>query len=193
MKLSIIIPAHNEETRIGKTLEEYGKFLQDLKKKKKLDFEIIVVLNACKDNTVGIVKNAEKKYKEIRHLDFEQGGKGFAVKEGFKEALKGKAELIGFVDADMATRPDVYYELVKNIGDCDGVIGSRYISGSVLTPKQGFSRRMAGIVFNVPVRASFFMPYRDTQCGCKLFKREVIAKVLEQMSISGWAFDVDLL
>ena len=193
MKLIIIIPAHNEETRIAKTLEEYGKYFQELKKGKKLDCEILVILNACKDNTLEVVRKAEKRHKIIKHLDFIEGGKGFAVKEGFKEALKGKAELIGFVDADMATRSEHFYELVKNIGEYDGAIASRYIKGSILTPKQGFSRRIAGFAFHMVVRALFFMPYRDTQCGCKLFKREVITKVLEQMSISGWAFDVDLL
>ncbi|MDP2628569.1 MAG: glycosyltransferase, partial [Nanoarchaeota archaeon] len=64
MKISIIIPAYNEEWRIGSTLEEYCKFFTELKKKKILDFEILVVLNACRDNTLKIVKKTQEKFKE---------------------------------------------------------------------------------------------------------------------------------
>ena len=83
-RVSIVIPAYNEEERIGKTLEEYCKFFR----KKKEIIEILVVLNACKDDTLKIVKRFQKKFKEIRFLDFERGGKGFAIVEGFKDALK---------------------------------------------------------------------------------------------------------
>ena len=89
-KLSIIIPAYNEEKRIGRTLESYSKFYENLKKKKRLDFEILVVLNACRDNTLKVVKSVQKKHKNIRFLDFVRGGKGFAVVEGFKYTLKEK-------------------------------------------------------------------------------------------------------
>src|SRR3989338_6195156 len=85
--LSIIIPAYNEENRIGKTLEAYGSFFKRIKKSKKIKkFEILVVLNACKNDTIGVIKKFKKKYKEIRFLDFEQGGKGFAIIEGFRHA-----------------------------------------------------------------------------------------------------------
>ena len=103
-KVSIIIPAHNEEKRIGRTLKEYISYF----KRKKLNFQIIVVLNACSDNTLKIVK----KYKELEILNFKQGGKGFAIIEGFKKALKKKSNLIGFVDADMATPPVAFYDLI---------------------------------------------------------------------------------
>ena len=65
MKISLIIPAYNEEKRISKTLEEYYKFFKNLKKQEKLDFEIIVVINNTKDRTEEIVKEYSKKYKEI--------------------------------------------------------------------------------------------------------------------------------
>lgn len=194
--ISIIIPAHNEEKRIGKTLEEYGRFFEKKRKNKEIkDFEIIVVLNACRDRTIDVVKKAEKRYRKIRHLDFEKGGKGFAVIEGFKEALKGKSNFIGigFVDADMATSPEAFYDLIKNIRDYDGVIASRYIKGAVVSPKQSIQRVIVSRVFNFLIRALYFMPYRDTQCGAKIFRREAVESILPSLGLTQWAFDVDLL
>ena len=192
MLTSIIIPAHNEEKRIGKTLDSYAYFFEK-KKKESRDFEIIVVLNACKDNTMGVVKAAEKKFREIKHLDFKEGGKGFAVIEGFKEALKDKAEIIGFVDADMATSPEYFYELIKKIGNYDGAIASRYVKNAKVYPKQSIARIFASRIFNFILRFLFFLPYKDTQCGAKIFRRKVIEKILPKLTITRWAFDVDLL
>ena len=104
-KISIIIPAYNEEKRIKETLNSNLKFFKNLKKRKILDFEMIVAVNGSKDRTIEIVKGFAKKNKELRYLNLKRGAKGYAVIEGFKEALKGKSNLIGFKDADMATSP----------------------------------------------------------------------------------------
>lgn len=188
MKLSIIIPAYNEEKRIGRILEAYCKFFRE----KKEIIEILVVLNACEDNTLNVVKEFQKKFKEIKFLDFEQGGKGFAIIEGFKEALKNDFELIGFVDADMATPPEAFYDLVKNIGNYGGIIASRWIKGAKIY-RQTFKRKVLSRGFNFIVRSLFLIPYRDTQCGAKLFKRKVIEKITSDLTITQWAFDVNLL
>jgi len=190
--LSIVIPAYNEETRIGATLEEFGKFFEEKKRKKELkDFEILVVLNACKDNTLEIVKKYKKKFAEIRYLDLEKGGKGFAITEGFKDALSRKNDLIGFVDADMATSPTEFYSLIKNIGDYEGIITSRAIRGA----KANFTliRKITHRGFNFLVRSILLLPYQDTQCGAKLFKREVIKNIVNEVRITEWAFDINLL
>tara|TARA_Y100000310_G_C20634502_1_gene790463 strand:- start:326 stop:1102 length:777 start_codon:yes stop_codon:yes gene_type:complete len=193
MKLSIVIPAHNEEKRIESTLREYASFFEALRERKILDYELIVVLNACVDDTLSVVKNVKKGLKRMKILDFRQGGKGFAVKKGFEDALRGDGDLIGFVDADMATSPEAFYDLVKNIGNYDGIIASRYVKGSKVFPKQGWQRIIASRVFNFLVQILFFMFYRDTQCGAKLFKRSVVEKVLPNLEITHWAFDVNLL
>ncbi|MEK6827619.1 MAG: glycosyltransferase, partial [Nanoarchaeota archaeon] len=98
--ISIVIPAYNEEKRIGKILENYGAFFEKKKKGREIsDFEILIVINNTKDNTEEVVKKFAKKYSEIRFIRFEKGGKGFAITEGFKDALKNeKNKLIGFVD-----------------------------------------------------------------------------------------------
>jgi len=192
MKAAIIMPAYNEERRIGRTLEEYGKFFSDLKKKKILDSEIIIVINNTRDRTEEIVKEYSKKY-TIKYLNFKRGGKGFAIIEGFKEALKNKFDLIGFVDADMSTPPKAFYDLIKNIGEYDGIIASRYVRGAVVKPEPTIQRKIVSRIFNSLINLILFLNYHDTQCGAKLFKRKALEKTLPLFRMSQWAFDVDLL
>lgn len=193
MKIAIVIPAYNEEKRIGPTLDAYSAYFDMLVKKKELDYEILVVINNTRDKTENIVRQKEKKNKHISHINLVQGGKGLAVIEGFRDALKRKNDLIGFVDADMATPPSAFHFLIKNIDGLDGVIASRYIKGSIVNPKPTFARIFVSRIFNAFIRAILLMPYRDTQCGAKLFKREAICRVLPQLAHSQWDFDVDLL
>ncbi len=190
-KISIIIPAHNEEKRIGKILKNYTPYFKSLKKKGILDFEIIVVLNACKDNTKRVVK--EYIHKELKILEFERGGKGFAIIEGFKDALKRNNDLIGFVDADMATPPNAFYGLIRNIKNYDGIIADRWDKRSKISPKQSLLRRFVSRGYNFIVRTLFFFPYEDTQCGAKLFKKDLLKKIIKKIGITEWGFDVDLL
>jgi len=190
-KVSIVIPAYNEEDRIYRTLEDYFSFFNELKQKRELDFEIVVVLNGCKDNTRGIVEGFN--CNELIILDFERAGKGFAVLEGFKDALNRDNNLIGFIDADGATPPAAFYGLIRNIGNYEGIIANRKDKKSKISPKQTLFRRFIGIVFNYVVRSLFFFPHRDTQCGAKLFKKELIEKIVGNLGSSEWSFDVDLL
>lgn len=187
------MPAYNEEKRIGKTLEAYSGYFEKLKKEGKIKYEILVVINNTKDKTEEIVKRYAKINKNIRYLNFKQGGKGFAVIEGFKDALKRKNNLIGFVDADMATPPEECWKLISSLKDCDGAIASRYIKGAKVFPKQSIQRIIASRIYNALIRTLLMIPYRDTQCGAKFFRRECIEFSLLSLSMSKWAFDIDLL
>ena len=190
-RVSVVIPTHNEEKRIGVTLENYLKYFLELKKQGFLDFEIIVVLNNCNDNTLEVVE----KYKcpELKILNFKQRGKGFAIIEGFKEALKGNFELIGFVDADMATPPNAFYGLIRHIENVDGIIANRWDWRSKIQPKQTITRKITSTGYNTIIRILFFFPFQDTQCGAKLFKREILEKNIHKIVSSQWNFDVALL
>ncbi|HVY01960.1 MAG TPA: glycosyltransferase [Candidatus Nanoarchaeia archaeon] len=187
-KISIIVPAHNEEKRIGNMLDLYLNFF---KKLKTVDFEIIVVLNACKDKTKQEVM--KRKTKELRVLDFEKGGKGFAVVQGFKDALLRDSDVMGFVDADASTKPEEFYKLVKNMKDNDGAIASRYIPGAKMDPAPTLQRMIVSRIYNLVIRALFIMPYRDTQCGAKVFKRKLVSEIVNQIGMTKWAFDVEIL
>jgi len=187
MKLSIIFPAHNEEKRIVVPLKNYARFFQ---REYKNNFEILVIINACRDNTLGVVKELKKKYPQIRYLNYKPGGKGFAITKGFKHV---KGDLVGFVDADESTSPDQFNKLINNINGFGGVVASRWMRESIVEPKQGMIRRIASRTFNFLSRVLFNLTLRDTQCGAKLFKKKVISKILPGLGVTDWAFDIDLL
>lgn len=188
-KLSLVVPAYNEEKRIGNFLESYLKYFDS----QDLEYEIVVVINNTKDRTEEIVKGF--KSKKIKILNFKAGGKGFAVKEGFIYSLKGNSGYIGFVDSDLATPPESFHFLLKCMirDNSDGAIADRSLKKSVINPKMTFKRKIFSRVFNFYVRSLFLFKYKDTQCGAKLFKREVIGKICNKIGMTKWAFDVELL
>lgn len=187
-RLSIVIPAYNEEKSIIKTLDSYLSFFDDAFKE---DYEIVVIPNNCSDNTEEIVEKYSRKFMRVRLKVFkEKIGKGGAIIEGFKIARGG---LIGFVDADLATSPSAFYDLVENIKENDGIIASRWIKGAKIGKKQPLSRRIASRGFNFLVKLLFGLKLRDTQCGAKLFKRKAVEYVIDKLGITKWAFDIDLL
>lgn len=197
MKLAIIIPAHNEEKRIRSTLELYSSYFEHLRKNSNRDFDylILVVINAAKDNTEKIVKEFTKKSERISYLNLIKGGKGYAVIEGFKYALNENFDFIGFVDADAATPPQAFHSLLVHLLNekADGAIASRYLNGSVIIKKQSKRRILSSRIYNIFIRTFFLLPYRDTQCGAKIFKRQALEKTIHLFTMSQWAFDLDIL
>ena len=180
--LSIIIPAHQEEKRIGKTLEEYGQLFKDA--------EIIISLNACTDRTLDIVKYYQLKYPNIKYIESEIGAKGAAIIAGFKVA---QGDYIGFVDADCSTSAVEYARLMSNLEDNDGIIASRYMEDSKVEPKQSRGRIVISRIFNTFVKVMLGLHYSDTQCGAKIFRKEAIQKILPDLKTGKWGFDIDLL
>ena len=192
-RISIVIPAYNEEKRIGSTLKQYSNYFEILRKKKLLKYELLVVINNTTDNTEKIVKSFQKLNKNIKYLNLIKGGKGYAVIEGFKDALKRPNTLIGFIDADMSTKPDAFHILIKNIENSDGIIASRYVKGSVVLPRNTLPRIISSRIYNILIRTLFLMPYRDTQCGAKLFRRKAIEFISDKIGMTKFAFDLEVL
>jgi glycosyltransferase involved in cell wall biosynthesis len=187
--LLLLIPAYNEEARIEPVLRDYARFFKENYRGK---FQIVVVLNGCRDNTLGVVQKVAKDFFSVSYLDFlEAIGKGGALIEGLK--LAPFADLIGYVDADGATPPNAYWELVKKIGAADCVIGSRWLPGAVIHQLQTGNRQFASRVFHFIVQTLFWMNIRDTQCGAKVMKRVVAEKVHPFLRIADMAFDINLL
>ncbi len=193
MKISIIVPAYNEEKRIGKTLKAYTEFFDNVSKKERFRYEILVVINNTRDRTEDVVRNFQKKNPHVRFLNLKHRGKGLAITEGFKDALKLDANLLGFVDADMATPPESFYDLVTSIKGYDGAIANRYDAKSKIHPAFTARRAIIAVGFNIFVRGLFFLNYRDTQCGAKIFTRHAIEKIIPHLTIAQWAYDIDLL
>lgn len=185
----LLIPAYNEEKRIEPVLREYGEYFS---KNYTGKFRIVVVLNGCRDNTLGVVQKVEKEYPCIDHVEFKDPiGKGGALIEGLK--LSSEADLIGYVDADGATRPKAFHDLIKYCDKADCVIGSRWIKGAVLHQAQNRRRRFASRVFHAIVQLLFRMNIHDTQCGAKVMKKEAVEKIYNTLTIADMAFDINLL
>jgi glycosyltransferase involved in cell wall biosynthesis len=187
--LVLLIPAYNEEERIGPVLRDYACCLREHYAG---TFQIVVVLNGCRDNTLGVVEALAREFAEIRFLNFPGAiGKGGALIEGLK--LAPSADLIGYVDADGATGPAALLSLVHLIAQADCVIGSRWLPGSVLHQSQPRLRRFASRVFHALVQLCFRMNIKDTQCPAKVIRRAAVERVHPALSIADLAFDVNLL
>lgn len=194
MKIGIVIPAYNEEVRIKETLRAYSEFFAQQAKEGKFTYELIVVLNGCRDNTLQVVQEAARAFGSIYPVNLTESGKGLAIKAGFAHALERGHDLIGFVDADMATEPQYFYELIPHTERHHGVIASRYLPGSQISPARPAMKTWGRKIFyNGLTRLLFGLRYADLQCGAKLFKREVIATVTPHLMVKQWAFDVELL
>ncbi|MSS74680.1 glycosyltransferase [Candidatus Pacearchaeota archaeon] len=191
MKLAIVIPAYNEERRIGKTLDAFITYYNT---RKGVKTKIWVIINNTRDKTLEIVQSYKKKYPhKIDYLNLIKGGKGYAVIEGFKCAYKEKYDLIGFVDADLATSPLAFDDLIHKRGKAEGVIASRYLPGSRCTPTLTFRRAVVGKLFNTFTRLLLHLPESDTQCGAKVFSKRAIAHIISSVKVTQWAFDIELL
>lgn len=178
--LSVVIPAYNEESRLPVTLEALQGYLSGR------EYEVVVVDDGSSDRTTEVAERFG-----CRVVRFPRNvGKGAAVKSG---VLASRGSLVLVTDADLATP---FAELTKLEAalenGADIAIGSREAPGATVKRKS-FKRKLAGMVFNRMVRFLTGLPYRDTQCGFKLFRGKVARSVFFQTDCSGYCFDVEVL
>jgi glycosyltransferase involved in cell wall biosynthesis len=187
--LLLLIPAYNEEARIEPVLRGYATFFQQ---NYPGSFQLIVVLNGCRDNTLGVVQRVAKEFPAVGWMDFPAPiGKGGALIEGLK--LARNAEVVGYVDADGATGPAAVLQLIPYLEKADCVIGSRWLPGSVLLKAQPKFRQIISRCFHLIVEMLFWLHIKDTQCPCKLMRRAAAEKIHPNLRIADLAFDVNLL
>ena len=185
----LLIPAYNEEERIEPVLRDYAEYFRG---NYSGSFKLVVVLNGCRDNTLGVVERVGRDFNSIAALEFPAPiGKGGALIEGLRLAPLG--DLIGYVDADGATAPAAFHDLIKHMEGFDCVIGSRWIPGAILHQAQSNKRQFASRAFHLIVQAFFRMNIRDTQCGAKVMRREAVEKIHSSLRITDMAFDINLL
>lgn len=188
MKLSIVIPAYNEEARIRPTLDAYTSYFGA---RYGNEIEFVVVVNGSRDRTEEVVRAVAETNPQVKLIVEPRAiGKGGAIIRGFKVA---EGDLVGFVDADNATLPEAFHDLVEHIGDAGAIIASRYIPGAKVSPRQPLSRRIASRFFNKLIRLLFGLRISDTQCGAKLLRGDAMRAALPYLGLTRWAFDVDLL
>jgi len=189
MRLSVIIPAYNEENRLPKTLKAVNEYLQ----KQDYEYEILVVSDGSKDRTAEVVQDLESQIEGLRLIDNEQNhGKGYAVRQGMIEA-KGDFRL--FMDADNSTSIDHVEKMWSEFkAGNDVVICSRDLEESVIPQKQAWWRMRLGDIFNLIVQIfSGLWGLWDTQCGFKGFSAKAAQDIFSKAKINRWAFDVEVL
>ena len=181
MLLSVIIPAYNEEKRLGKTLEAIRAYLS----KQAYEWEVIVVNNNSTDATRAVAE----KY-NVRIIDEQRPGKGYAVTRGMLEAT---GELRLFTDADNSTSIDHLDHMMPFVRDYDVIIGSLAVSGARIVRGEPWYRVMMGKLGNKWIQAWAVWGINDTQRGFKLFKAQAVEKIFPKLTIFGWGFDVEVL
>lgn len=182
--ISIIIPAYNESLRITNTL---NKILDFVNGNNEYDFEIIVVNDGSSDNTNEVVKSFE----EVILIDNKENkGKGSVIRQGM---LSAKGDYLLFSDADLSTPIEELNKLLNSINKFDIVIGSRAIQNDLIKEHQPFYREIMGKTFNLFVQLIVVKGIKDTQCGFKLFKKEVAKKIFNIAKIDGFSFDVEII
>jgi len=197
--LSIIVPAYNEEERIGIMLDETLDYCRErTKKEKDFSYEIIVVDDGCKDATEDVVNKyiLKETTDRIRYLKLnENKGKGGAVRRGM---LYGRGKYLLMVDADGATKFSDLDRVEKALKDIErdgwGIsVGSRAHLQEGAVAKRTFLRNILMYVFHIVAFAAGVGYIKDTQCGFKLFTRKAAAMLYPNMHIERFAFDVELL
>jgi len=185
--LSIIIPSYNEEKRLPATLERIAAYLSTSGRKA----EVLVVDDGSKDGTAAVAEYFRVKIPTLRVVPNEVNrGKGYSVRHGIQEA---RGHIALFTDADLSAPIEEAGKLIDALENNDVAIGSRAIDRSLITVHESPLREFAGIIFNKIVRIILWLPFVDTQCGFKAFRRERCGIIFEQQSIERFGFDPELL
>jgi len=213
--LTLVLPAYNEEERLGPALDELFGYLRRrggppregaLESANLPDrIQVLVVDDGSSDGTAALVQSRPEAAAEVRAvgsagpwrgawlelLTVPHAGKGAAVKAGM---LAGEGDAIIFTDADMATPPDQIPGLLLALETADVALGSRIqADGSDMRRTQPGFRRLLGKAFHALAAVWVTGPVRDTQCGFKGFSRDVARDLFAQQVISSIVFDVELI
>jgi len=185
VELSFVIPAYNEEDFIEDTLGTIDEVIKD----KNLPYEIVVVNDGSKDDTLAKARRYAGKNGHVKVLSYSENvGKGHAVKTGF---MKANGNVVIFVDSDMDIDLRTISKYLDALKHVDIVIASkRHRDSRVDTP---ISRRILSGIFNGLVRVLTGVPLKDTQSGLKAMKKSAFVNIIPRLAVKRYAFDVELL
>lgn len=184
--LSIIIPAHNEENRLPSTLDQVFRFLET----QPFSFEVVVVENGSNDRTHELAQEFAEQHDNMRAIQNDLRGKGLAIQRGVQEAA---GEYIFLCDADLSMPiEEITRFLPPQLKNVDVAIASREAPGAVRI-NEPYYRHFTGRVFNTLIRWLVLPTLQDTQCGFKCIRADVARDIFPYQTLTGWAFDVELL
>ncbi len=187
---SLVIPAYNEERRLPTSIRDVKAFFKAVQ----TPFEVLVIVEKSSDRTVELATEAAKGDPRIQVIDNQvHCGKGYAVKSGM---LRAKGDFIFFTDADLSTPLAEILTFLSAFADrpkTDILIGSRAHAKSDIIKKQNWFRQSLGRTFNKFVQFFGVRGIEDTQCGFKAFRREAAHEIFSRQTLTGFAFDVEVL
>jgi dolichyl-phosphate beta-glucosyltransferase len=185
---SIVIPAYNESARLGGTL---GKVLAYVHTRG-WDAEVIVVDDGSQDNTADIVRTFAAKDPAVRLVENPGNrGKGYGVRNGMLHARGG---IVIFSDADLSSPIEEAPKLLQALAaGADIAIGSRWLRAETQTQRQPLHRQIFGRIFNLMLRATLGLKFKDTQCGFKAFRQPAVRAIFPLQKIERWGFDPEIL
>jgi len=186
-ELSIVIPSFNEELRLPVTLADISAYIRASKR----ETEVIVVDDGSTDRTADVANSFHGEIQRLRVIANKKNrGKGYSVRHGMLEA---HGRIVLFTDADLSAPIDEANKLIAALADHDVAIGSRALNRNLISVHQSVFREYAGIIFNFIVRAILRLPFVDTQCGFKAFRRDRCRVIFQQQRIERFGFDPELL
>lgn len=185
---SIVIPAYNESARLGASLEKVLSYVHS----QKWNAEVIVVNDGSRDNSADIVRSFAAKDPILRLVENPGNrGKGYSVRHGM---LNAKGEILLFSDADLSSPIEEAPKLLKALeSGADIAIGSRWLRAETQTQRQPLHRQVFGRIFNLLLRLTLGLQFKDTQCGFKAFKRAAAQAIFPLQKIERWGFDPEVL
>lgn len=183
MNLSIIIPAYNEEKRVRATLEHLIEKFNNL-------CEILIVSESTDKTNAIVLKFSEDESFVKLVTSAKRLGKGGAFKKGFENT---HGNIVLLLDSDLPVLMSDVEKVISSIGQVDVAVASREVEGTRILVYPPLIRVFAGKIFSKLFNLLFDLRVKDTQCGCKAFKREVLERVLPTVESNGFEFDAELL
>jgi glycosyltransferase involved in cell wall biosynthesis len=184
--LSIILPVHNEEKRLPKTLEQVQRYISN----QAFSSEVLIVENGSSDRSLEIASAFCSSHPAFSFYHEEARGKGLAVRSGM---LKARGEYRIFCDVDFSMPVDeISRFLPPHHQNIDIVIGSREAPGAIRYDEPAY-RHFIGRIFNSMVRIAVLPGIQDSQCGFKLFSARCAEDVFKKQTLDGMSFDVEVL
>lgn len=185
LRFSVIIPVYNEERRIGHTILKIMKYMNQ----HNYEYDIIIVDDGSTDHTIDVIKNF--KNNKISLLRNKKNiGKGYSIKKGVLFAQK---DYLLIIDADLSTPIEELENFINYTKHYDIIIGSRRMEGSKKPIRQPFYRIIAGGTFSYLVNLFLLRDIKDTQCGFKLFKKNIAKRLFSMQTINRFSFDAEIM